>query len=214
MTTPNSSYLPDGAGRPLPSATRCRMSHACDTVLVLDCSDSMRDPMGSGSKIEASIGSAIAFVDERSVDPDSRIAVVGFHDIAIPVCPLTPATNTSKLCRAIQTLKAEKLTNMMAALIAAEQILYGASERRGYHEILFLTDGHKTGSCPLPVADRLKQRQCRIYTVGIGDKPENVDEALLKQMASRDAGGRPLYRFIEDQSRLVRHLEEVGRITR
>lgn len=214
MTWPDATYLPKEAGRPLPSTHRYGMSHACDTVLVLDCSGSMREQMGSRSRLDAAQTAAIAFVDERSVDPDARIAVVGFHDIALPVCPLMPASSASTLNQAIRSLKADKSTNMLAGLDVAEQCLFCGGERQERREILFLTDGHNTGSSPLPVADRLKQRGCRIYTVGIGDKPESVDEALLRQMASRDAGGRPLYRFIEDQSRLVRHFEEVGRITR
>ncbi len=214
MTTPDSTYLPDGTGRPLPPVDRYRVSSARDMALVLDSSGSMRELMGSRSRLDAAKAAAVAFVDECAADPHARIAVVGFNDVALPICPLTSATSSATLHRAIGSLTADYGTNMMSGLIAVEQALYDVNCQQTCREILFLTDGHNTGSCPIPVADRLKQRGCRIYTVGIGSEPEDVDEALLKQMASRDASGRPLYRFIHDQSRLVRHFEGVGRITR
>ncbi len=208
------SCLPERFGRQLPSTNHFCDTSGCDSVLLLDSSGSMGQPMGTGSRLDAGMAAAIAFVDERASNEAARIAVVGFHDIALPVCPLTPATNKRTLYRGIRSLKPSNRTNMTAGLLAAEQALACSDEYRRNREIVFLTDGYNKSCCPLVVADRLKQAGCRIFTVGIGPAPATVDEALLTKIASRDNSGLPLYRFVDDRIRLTRHFRRVARIVR
>lgn len=216
MNTPNFRTLPDASAQTLPSAARFRSNGECDAGLVIDCSGSMREPAGSTSRIEAAKAAAMAYVNERSADPGARIAIVSFNDVANIVQRLAPATDLSLFHHPISLLTPGGGTRMKSGVVAVGQALHGrhAGHDDTRQEVVFLTDGHNTGPNPLPDAERLKQQGCRIFTVGIGSISSDVDENLLEAMASPDASGRPLYRFIKDQLRLVRHFEEISRITR
>jgi len=71
--------------------------------------------------------------------------------------------------------------------------------------IILLTDGkHNDFSNPEKVADRLKNEGVIIDCIGIGGTPKDVDEKLLKKIASRDPDGSIRYCFIGDQQKLLR----------
>jgi len=53
----------------------------------------------------------------------------------------------------------------------------------------------------------LKDAGVVIETVGIGGSPADVDEDLLKAMASLDPHGQPRYRFIGDRQALLQEFE-------
>ena len=89
------------------------------------------------------------------------------------------------------------------------------SNHRG--RIVLLTDGyHNTGRDPLPIAKELKGAGVCIDCIGIGGEPSDVDEDLLKAIASTHADGvTPRYAFIGDKADLIQRFEELaGRITR
>ena len=78
--------------------------------------------------------------------------------------------------------------------------------------IIMLTDGeHNTGSCPLKVASRLKNAGVLIDCIGIGGSPRNVDEKLLKKIASRNSDGSIRYCFIGDKQQLLKKYESLSR---
>ena len=62
----------------------------------------------------------------------------------------------------------------------------------------------------------MKQSGVTIDCVGIGGEPSDVDEPLLRAIASFHADGvTPRYAFIGDKSNLIEKFEELaGRITR
>ena len=71
--------------------------------------------------------------------------------------------------------------------------------------IIMLSDGgHNCGGCPKSVASRLKKAGVIIDCIGIGGSPEDVDEELLKEIASRNTDGSVRYCFIGDQTQLLR----------
>ena len=71
--------------------------------------------------------------------------------------------------------------------------------------VVLLTDGEHNGSGdPLKIADRLKDAGVVIECVGIAGSPVDVDEKLLKRIASLDEAGEPRYCFIGDTSSLIR----------
>jgi len=75
--------------------------------------------------------------------------------------------------------------------------------------IVVLTDGHHNeGPNPLPIATQLKSDGVAIECIGIGGEPSDVEESLLKQMASTDPDGRQLYWFISDRAGLIRKFRE------
>jgi hypothetical protein len=78
--------------------------------------------------------------------------------------------------------------------------------------IILLTDGeHNTGFCPLKVATRLKNAGVLIDCIGIGGRPKDVDEKLLKKIASRDRNGSIRYCFIGNKQSLLRKYETLAR---
>jgi hypothetical protein len=71
--------------------------------------------------------------------------------------------------------------------------------------IIMLTDGgHLGGGDPTISATKLKNMGAVIDCIGIGGSPKDVDEKLLKQIASRNPDGSIRYCFIGDQEQLVR----------
>lgn len=70
--------------------------------------------------------------------------------------------------------------------------------------IILLSDGqHNGGGFPTRVAQRLKDSGIIIECIGIAGCPDEVDEKMLKAIASRDGQGHPLYSFIGDTHQLV-----------
>ena len=75
-----------------------------------------------------------------------------------------------------------------------------------------LTDGEHNGSeSPQPVADRLKNAGVVIDCIGIGGTPADVDEQMLKTIASHNPDGTIRYCFIGDQQALIRKYETLAR---
>jgi hypothetical protein len=77
--------------------------------------------------------------------------------------------------------------------------------------IILLTDGEHNGfSNPEKVADRLKNAGVIIDCIGIGGTPADVDEKLLKKIASRNPDGSIRYCFIGDKDSLIRKYETLA----
>lgn len=77
--------------------------------------------------------------------------------------------------------------------------------------IVMLTDGQHNGfGDPVRIAMQLKNSKVTIECIGIAGIPENVDERMLKKIASIDENGNPRYYFIKDTSELVRKYESMA----
>ncbi len=71
--------------------------------------------------------------------------------------------------------------------------------------IIMLTDGEHNGDgYPVKVAGELKRAGVIIECIGIAGSRDEVDEAMLNRIASRDESGRPRYCFIGDTSGLIK----------
>ena len=78
--------------------------------------------------------------------------------------------------------------------------------------IIMLTDGdHTDGGQPESVAKRLKNTGVVIDCIGIGGTPKDVDEDMLKTIASRNPDGSIRYCFIGNQQSLLRKYETLAR---
>ncbi len=77
--------------------------------------------------------------------------------------------------------------------------------------IIMLTDGEHNGDGdPVKVASQLKKAGVIIECIGIAGSRDEVDEAMLRRIASRDEAGKPRYCFIGDTSRLIRKYKSMA----
>ena len=77
--------------------------------------------------------------------------------------------------------------------------------------IIMLTDGEHNGDGdPVRVAHRLKKAGVIIECIGIAGSPSQVDEKMLKRIASRNETGKPRYCFIGDTTSLIRKYKSMA----
>ena len=207
------------AKRPLPAAyrgipeTSQHADKSRDSVLLIDASISMNQTDWKPSRSVAAQNAAITFTKRRaSEDPDSRIAIVAYGDEAASLSGLTVARRCRKLARSINSVTVMGNTNITASLEMAFNLLQSS---RCLGQVVLLTDGcHNTGPEPHDISEKLKKRAI-IECVGIGGSPEDVDEELLRYIASPYPDGSKRYRWIGDKERLAQHFHNLaGRITR
>jgi len=172
--------------------------------------------------------------------PKDRMGLIGFWDKAkVLHPPVSPATTMNGLQNILRNASGGWGTNFTAALELAEEHLQGrsGSSSEGFlskmltdifcetegsgsdkvgpdslERIILLTDGdHNQGGSPLSIANRLKNTGVVIDCIGIGGSPSDVNETLLKQIASRNPDGSARYWFIGDQEKLVKTYETLAR---
>ncbi len=183
------------------------------TVLVIDVSGSMAWQFDKGvTKLQAAARAGCNLVTNKAqIDADDEVGLVCFDNkarIEFEVRPLR--THKIELIRAIQSLGIEGGTDLNAGLLAAERALCAA--RSGIvQRIVMLTDGQ--GGEPLATADLLKSRGVVIDVIGVGESPSNVNEPLLKKVASC-IQGELHYRFIKDHQSLIAHYTELAHKTK
>lgn len=179
------------------------------TVLVIDRSISMTGEYDPGrSKIEAAQRGSISLILNRAmIDPDDEVGIVTFDTQAQRLMEISPIrTHKDQMFSTIQSIRPSGGTNQNEGLKAARDMFDWTRtdiERR----IIMLTDGQ--GGEPLATAEDLKGRGVLIEVFGIGDTPYNVNEKLLRKVASTVAG-EDRYRFIKDSETLVRDLTKLG----
>ena len=204
-------FLNDDDQKPvaLPAGSRRQTP---DCALVIDASGSMQSKDWKPSRLAAAKEAADAFGTRLAAEAHgARVAIVAYGDHAKTYCGLTAASDRRTWRRAIRKIGCLGSTNIRGGLKRAHEIL-GRSQSKGH--VLLLSDGHNTGRCPKSVAKALK-KVAVVECVGIGGSPQDVDEALLKEIASGHPDGSKRYRWIGDKERLVQHFREVaGRITR
>jgi predicted metal-dependent phosphotriesterase family hydrolase len=80
----------------------------------------------------------------------------------------------------------------------------------GTRSIILLTDGHSnSGRDPEVVANIIKEKEIQLDIIGIGGSPEEVDEPLLRRMASV-MQGQQRYWFIRSVGELVQRFEALA----
>jgi len=178
------------------------------SVLVLDASGSMASLDWPPSRIEAAKQAAKAYWRRRAeVAPEARVALVAYSTSAQLLCPPTSVRDGPAFDTAIDGLRPGGTTNMQAGLELASQLL-ARTRAQGPGEIVLLTDGLNNAQDPRPVAKAIKQFAI-VNTVGIGARNE-VDESLLRALASEYPDGRKRYRWIGDREGLIGHFRSLG----
>lgn len=168
------------------------------------------------------------------------VGVVTFSDVSRSAHALSSVRESStSLERSIRSLRTELCTDIGAGLREAARMLgrqrpralggeilgrvgrwlLGGSESpaRASDEslsnarIILLSDGGDTSdSGPRALANSLKGQGVVIDTIGIGGSPEDVDEALLREIASARSDGSKRYCFIKDSEHLVQKFESLA----
>lgn len=191
------------------------MQHA-DSILIIDRSWSMGTKIEERTtRLEAAIDCNKEFVIRfLSGGAGRRVGIVTFASDATVECLLLGRERQSDILAALSGIMAGGVTEMQVGLQAASALFvaHPSSAPQISRSIVLLTDGHNTGDVsPLQLATHMKEYGVTISTVGVASKRDDVDEALLKEMAST-VNGIPRYRFIGDEPRaLVEHFRQLSR---
>lgn len=181
-----------------------------DTAQVLDVSGSMGNPDYPPTRIDGGINASTEYVDTRIEQcPNDRISVVSFNSTAQIVLPLTPITDKKTIIGAMRNLTAGGGTDIAEGLKAAAEIFDKEPKSNRQRHIIVLTDGH--GGRPLKIAGKLKTEYgAVINVVGIAASCGDVNESLLRKVATTDPDGFCHYRFIKDAETLSEHYRQLA----
>lgn len=141
-------------------------------------------------------------INKAQIDPYDAVGIVTFDDQAqrvLEICPLH--SHRRHIIQTLQQLPEGGGTDINEGLKAARE-MFDWSRSDAVRRIVLLTDGQ--GGHPLHTAEDLKNRGTIIDVIGVGEDPGEVDEKLLKKVASV-VEGEIRYRFIKDQQSLVAH---------
>jgi hypothetical protein len=202
-------------------------------ILCLDKSGSMEADDWPPSRLQGAKDACIALLEEKMrVSPQDAVGIVSFADGGrIEQLPLVVVVEIDRLKAVAQGLTTGTYTSITAGLRECERAfrgevsLYHQIREKGFFgwlmapqpketlpvtghrakRILILSDGgHNGPTSPLPVARRLKAGEVEIDAIGIGGTKKEVDEDLLKEIASQDEAGKPRYWYIGDRAQLVK----------
>ncbi len=198
-----------------------------DTVLVIDRSGSMEMTDYQPSRMAAAKASGQEFARTRAgLCLRDRVAVVSYESAATQHCGLLQLeSDLARVENAIGSIRTGDFTAIGKGLRRAAKILLpeddspcakfanwlcgreSDSVRPGaLQRIILLSDGHHNhGPDPLPIAKRLRKAGVLIDCIGIGGTPDEVDEDLLRRIASRTGNGKRRYRFIKNRHDLTEH---------
>lgn len=195
------SGSPPGATAFQPSTTEARGRRVVN--LIMDHSGSMAFMHGEQQKMEMAIESGVRTVASLyRRDPCIEVVVIQFDgsaDIVVPVTPLDQ--DYDGIVRAIQGINIGGDTDQGAAMSLSEQVLMPlVTQGQAAGNIVFMTDGN--GGDPLPAANRLKAAGVVIGVTGFGMNENEVNERLLRQVAS-EFNGAPMYEFARSKSQLT-----------
>lgn len=159
-------------------SARSAQAEPMDVFLVLDTSGSMR-----GASLEAAKSAARAFVAE--LQPDSRVAVVGFSKSARVVAPLGESDNPL-VGAAIDALEADGETALYDALrVTAEEAVRAGAKRP---IAVVLSDGGDTVSTAT-LDDAMKSlRRARVPVLVVALPSAEADVGVLETIAQQSGG--------------------------
>ena len=129
------------------------------------------------------------------------------YRILLEPCPIR--ANKPEMIRILQSLPSGGGTDLDEPLVGIRDY-WDRNADDAVRRIVLLTDGH--GGDPLRTAEGLKAAGVIIDVVGIGPTPCDVNEDLLKRLASV-VEGELRYRFIKDHRTLVQHYTQLANKT-
>jgi len=208
---------------------------------LIDLSPSMDYEDWSPSRLAGAIKANLKLMEIKARQhPKDKMGLIGFWGKAsILHSPVSPATHLKGLQKALENASGDGGTNFTAALELAEECLldrpgssssgflsriltdifcetnqsrYTKADAGSMKRIILLTDGdHNQGGSPISTANRLKNAGVIIDCIGIGGSPDDVNEKLLKRIASQNPDDSARYWFIGDQEKLIKTYETLAR---
>jgi Ca-activated chloride channel family protein len=179
-------------------------SEGIDIALSMDVSGSMLAEDFKPNRVEAAKKVALKFVDQRPAD---RIGLIIFSGESFTMCPITIDHNILK--EQIAQIKNGMVTDGtsigMGLATAVERLRYAKGKSK---VIILMTDGVNNMGLidPVTALEIAKAFKIRVYTIGVGTighapmpvqtpygiqkqmVPVEIDEALLKKMATETGG--------------------------
>lgn len=197
--------------RVCPTGFLCGPEQPCDNVFVIDDSGSMNEHDIFPSRLYAAQQANKTFVQTRAgLCAADRVAVIAFNRKAQTVLPFTWIQDTEQIFQAIDQISAGGGTCLEAGLKKAGSLF--TANRAGHgprgQRILLLTDGH--GGNPVNVAAALKRAGVLIEVIGIGGNPSEVNESVLKKVATTDDTGLTHYWFIQDAGAIDQKYRDIA----
>jgi Mg-chelatase subunit ChlD len=122
--------------------------------------------------------------------------------------PLIEITSTEMAVLSLQKLRSCGGTDLAAGLKVAWDVLEPQLSQYRAGRIIFLTDGQ--GGNPIRLAKEIKSRGVLVETIGFAGIESEVNESLLKKVATTDGNGFTHYWFFKDTQSLVTHYEELA----
>jgi Mg-chelatase subunit ChlD len=193
------------------STTRARNQREL-TFLVLDISSSMGEEFDKAViKLMAAILACVNMVlNKCQIDPNDEVGLVTFNSHASVILPLSVLyVNKTRIIQLLQSLQPDNGTDINEGLQVARDN-FDWNRSGVVRRIMLLTDGH--GGNPVATAEDLKSRGVIIDVIGIGPSPAEVEEGLLKKVASV-VDGQLRYRFIKDHKTLIAHYTQLANKT-
>lgn len=159
-----------------------------DIVLALDISSSMEMDDFKPNRLIASKKILLDFVDSRHSD---RFSLVIFAGEAYTRLPLTFDYNTVEKVIAdvnINQITSQDSTAIGDGLAVAVNRLHKSKAKSKV--IILITDGENNGGTidPLTSAQLAKKLGIKIYTIGVGDYNNTLDDELLSNIANTTGG--------------------------
>lgn len=147
-------------------------------VLIIDRSGSM-----SGQPIEMAKEAAKA--SASMLTGSDQIGIIAHDSNAIPIIPMTRASNRLRIQNAIATITADGGTDIFPALQMGYDWLRSTTAR--IKHVIVLSDGHSPNRERLwSLSEEMRTSRITLSVVGLGN---DVDRTLLETMA-RNGGGR------------------------
>jgi Mg-chelatase subunit ChlD len=180
-------------------------THA-DTVLVLDASSSMLDPVRPPyTKRDGAIAAAARFVE--LLKPGDQAAIVWFHNTSAVEQTLTE--DKAALQDALQRIANDEFTRIDLGINRARAELWSSRRRTANQPVIvLLTDGKAN---PEPVETAIEEARlakhegATVFAIGLGSE-DALDHAALQEIASR-----PSYYFrTADASALMAIYEAIA----
>ena len=200
--TPGPRYLPIAFNAwpeptptltPLPTPTVCvPEEQMVDVAEVIDTSTSMSEKTADGVvKLDAAIEAGEELV--KLLKDIDQSAVVGFNREATLASMLT--LDKAVAIRALRSLPATQKSGTRIDFgleTAHDEMISGRHRPDASRSIVLVTDGRQVGDIAkvYEIATKIHAADITLVTVGLG---EDVDEELLRNIASKDDEGKPLY---------------------
>jgi hypothetical protein len=167
---------------------------ALNAMLVIDCSGSMFETLGSSkTKLQAATNAAAAFVNSLGF-PDDQVGLVIFSNTASLFCPLT---NNGYITTIIANLIGNVVTSGTTGtsngiFLAQSQFPTNTASTNALPVMILLTDGvpnvpdgeAAARVAALTAANQVRQAGIRLVTIGLGVKGTTFDPVLVTNLAS------------------------------